>query len=294
MQVVIYEFNLFNSRYLIHKLFPDALRLVALTDDDPEHVFRALADKDLEGRFIFHFDLTDPGCVPLRRRELCDHLTKNGLRLVNENVTTIAKRFVQKTLVKLGLPITRAEEDGDDGEWLLVKTDRNSGGSPEMQLSEAEHITLGLYQRAAQRDSTRGYRLLQRRDVTPEVWSDPELIVERYVSNENNTFMRGYILEDRMVISEAHDDAVIKRMDRALGRRNFQLFRTRGSADERNPEHIQRAAEAMRLFADAISLDFGCIDFTLNHKNEPFIIDLNTTPHWGIESTTGLLEHLIP
>jgi hypothetical protein len=295
MQVFLYEYKVMKSGYLIHMLFPDARRVAAHLCDTASHVVNQLTDAEPNAIFLFHIDLSDTRNVPLCRDELCKILVEHSFRLINSPVTMIGKHFIQSTLKSLGLPSTQAQRDGDSEEWLLIKTDRNSGGTPELKLTDNDLALLGIERQSAKHGPDRGYRLLRRRNIPSEAWTDPMYIVETYINNTADIFLRTYLSGNRIVVSEAMESATIKRMDRAFNRRNYRMLDSDlNESMEGYPLRICRAAKATTYFAKAIGLRFGCIDLAVDDRDQVFIIDVNTTPHWGTEQAPKVLEHLGP
>ena len=137
------------------------------------------------------------------------------------------------------------------------------------------------------------YYVIPRHKLPADVWTDPTLVVERYIQNPQNRFFRVYAAVDSIVISEAYTDSAVKRMEGPIRRHNHFLWRDGqriygDTAAKLPPLLLQRAG----VFLDRFGLDYGAIDIVESEDGEFYVVDLNKTPYWGDEKQAGMLEHL--
>lgn len=242
--------------------------------------------------FAFHIDLTHTERVPLGRKALCDSLRAAGVLVLNEHVTNISKHAVQRACAAAGLKTTKARRNGNAEEMLIVKTSLNYGGENERMLAPVERRMLNLTRRMAPLSGHLSYRILPRRKVHARYWSSPVFIVERYIVNNRYLLYRAHVCRNRMVISRFFNLAPIKKMPPVFPSMNWYI---------RLPELISlpaalpmpvSVARAVSIFCRAFRLDFGAVDILLDDDGECYIIDVNTTPHWGERGGEEFLEFL--
>lgn len=285
--LAVLEWNAWRG-FLVGAVFPRASRVPV---DPRERWERLLARVPPDARTVLpHVDLSRTGGVPRGRAELFAALRERGARVLNEHVTDISKGRIQRECARLGLPVTAAAREGDPDEWVLVKTDLNSGGRKERWLSPAERRRLGVGRLSRQLRDPGDYRVVRRRDVPPSWWSDPALSVERYVTNSRDAFYRVYVLGRQQVVSRAVSGARVRRMEGKLERRNafFRDFRPLGDGGELPPDLL----DTVRAFVAGFRLDYGALDLVEDDEGRAYVVDVNDTPYWGDEVQPGVLEHL--
>jgi len=279
------------SGFLLPTLLPSCARLAAEPSDSWERI-RDRLPPDV-GAFVFHVNLTDSSRCPADRAALARFLRSRGVRVLNDRVTDISKRHVQSLCATHGLPITRASKSGPPDELLIVKTDRNYGGKPEIELDTAVCAAYEIDAREVDPAPDHGYRVLPRRETEPSVWADRSLLVERFVANPEDLFYRVYFIGRHIAISEGCEHAPVKTIGRAE-RRRLLLFR--GDESEAfgagAPPDMRRLVDVTVRFIRAASMDFGCLDVVRDADGEFYVIDMNATPHWGAETERRILDFL--
>jgi hypothetical protein len=174
-------------------------------------------------------------------------------RVVNGAVVDIRKRSFSEQLV--------TPHDGYDGP-VIVKTDLNSGGVPEALNEEASRL-LGNPAGPDVRFMTERYPIFPAARQVPEaVWSDRDLVVERFVPEREagNYCARAWVfLGDRERCNKmVGPHPVVKAAD----------------AVERVPVPVP---EAIRAWRARLGFDYGKFDFVV-HEGRPILLDVNRTP----------------
>ena len=247
-------------------------------------------------RFLFHLNLTFTARLPGKREVLCRELERKGIEVWNGLVSDTTRRTIQRRCRELRLASTLASQEGDPDELLIVKTDLNYGGSYERRLTAEERERLGLPEPSAHIRGPGDYRVIPRREVDNELWSDPGLVIERYIQNSRRSYFRAYVLGDRLVISEAVSPRHIKKMEVGLPRRNA-FIPLRDLKNLREPVMDWVAPSLLRTlltFLEGFGLAFGALDLVEDDGGQAFIIDVNPTPYWGTEVYGELLDFLAP
>jgi hypothetical protein len=197
---------------------------------------------------ILHVDLSHvPGAYA--------RVAKRYGRVINGRVTDIRKRLVSTNLLDRG--------DAWSGP-VIVKTDLNCGGLPEARLHRI--ATRRGDARAASRTPfhIRGaYDVLPSlRDVPKAVWNNPDLVVERFLPEEDE---RGYWLRNWVFFGER------ERCMRALSASRI-VKGAKILARERAPVPKELRTERERL-----GFDYGKFDFVVR-DGKPILLDANRTP----------------
>ena len=286
-ELIAYDWS-FWTGYLLPTLWPQADRIRAECDHSSADIVRVLPAQPRGLTFVFHVDLTDSSLLPKFRQALCRELSTLGVRVVNGRLTDISKRTTQLLCRELGLNVTSALPDGAPDELLIIKTNRNYGGLPETRVPPDVRIRLGIRDRVVSLAADHGYFITPRNRIERDVWLDPDLVIEKYVDNSDKWFYRAYISGELCALSEAREDAAIKRMDRSTDRTTHFFTRS----NRRLRRDLIAAADAFLRLADGIGMNYGCIDMVRDDAGRFFPIDVNATPHWGTEREPGLLEHL--
>lgn len=277
--------------FLLPRVLPGCIRVAARIDEDACRLLERLpAETTL---FAFHLNLTVTGRFPRDRHRLVGALAARGIRLVNAGVTDTTRRAIQDRCVRLGLATARVAPDGEPDELLIVKTDFNYGGQSERRLQPEERERLGIARPSSAIQGPEDYRVLPRREVPHEIWSDRSVVVERYVRNRRSVTYRLYLLGERLVVSEVRCPDLINRLVPGLERRSAHvtLDTPPEALAERHgfPEEVLRQAVP---FIRSIGLDFGTLDVLSDDRGRCYVVDVNPTPYWGDEVHDDILEHL--
>jgi len=260
--------------YLLPALLPDAIRVRARPGRRP-HAWEL--PRGLR-QLVFHVNLSDARGVPPQRAEWCRALEARGVRVLNGALLDITKRHVQNTCKRLGLGDLRAPAEGDLGELLIVKTNRNYGGRPEARLSPAARTQLGVIDDGHTPIDPRSYRVAPRGEIEAACFRSPGLAVERYLEDGAGTLYRAYLLGSRAVLCEYSDPRPVKKMHGATYVAHHLLDlgdRPRGDA------RVRSAHSKVAAFCHGAGMDFGALDLCPDASGELFLVDANPTPYWG-------------
>jgi hypothetical protein len=289
-EIVIYEWHGWLP-FLLPTLFPQSKRIQAKLEDWDSNVIAQLPPGTK--LFAFHLNMTHTAGVPHHRSSLCLQLEKNGILTLNADATNTSKAFIQSACQRLGLQTTLAPKEGDPEEKLIIKTNWNYGGIGESMIDTHTQRLLGLASYSNDMDA-RSYRILLRNQVAPEVWLRSDLIVERFVENNQDLFFRAYWLCDRLVISEVIDPMPLKKMGEGIKRKNW-FFKLSGDAviPQGEPSSLaQILSTKIALFMQGAHFDFGTLDIVVDDDFNLFIVDVNTTPSWRATSDDHIIAFL--
>lgn len=286
-RLCIYEWKAWTG-FLLPELAPRAARIRATIGDVWDDIL-AQVDTDCT-LFAFHLNLTRTDRIPAGRARLIAALRQRGVAIVNAGIADISKREVQRACGAAALPCAAAPRAGDPSEWLIVKTDLNDAGGPERRLSPSDRERLDLPPLPPQPPAADdgAYRRLQRRDIDPEVWDSPDLIVERWIANARDIFFRVYVARAHIILCRAEDPACFKKMRGGIPRTAWFLDTARATivhGTEPPPTHVIDAVARLR---SVLRVDFGAIDVLEDERGRCYIIDVNTTPYWGGDGHANL------
>jgi hypothetical protein len=268
------------DNYLFPMLFRSAIRIEADIGQKNEYILEQVTRRN--SYFLFHINLSEISRFFEDKEKLCADLKSRNIKFLNKDVTDISKRFVQDTCLLLGLNSTRVFQDGDPDELLLIKSNDNYGGINENNLTGPQKIKLGIT--STNSNQLVEYIVTERRNIEQNIWSDSSRVIERYISNTNHLFYRVYKINNRIAISEASKTTQIKKMSDGIKRTNYYFDTlTEDSFDEVRAD-MKELSFIINKFCTHFNLDFGALDVARNDNNQFYIIDVNTTPYWGVKS----------
>lgn len=279
-----------SDNFLLYTIVPEATIIDATVNDRVEDVVGQIPD-DAAG-FHFHLNCTVTERFPNARGELIEHLRNRGIIPINERLTDISKRAIQRQCAELGLNSTSATPDGDQDELIIVKSDLNFGGDSEWALSTAERSMLGI---AAGSDiiwTPDHYRVVPRREVQASWWTDPSLVCEKYVANRHNRWYRANFFLSHLVLRELVCENKIKKVGQSITVGQWNIYVPDIESSEAATDFPRSLVRDLIRFARAFAVDFGAIDVMVNDDGESFIIDVNTTPSMLISRILGLAAYL--
>jgi hypothetical protein len=208
---------------------------------------------------------------------------------LNLRATDVRKRTIHKRAAAFGLPTAAASESGPPDERVIVKTTLNYTGKPERIMRErwgvrADRFTADI--------SDRFEYVISRRDEVPEgVWTDPSLVVERYITNPDGLFIRAYIVGPAAVVTLAWAGSDIKKLSLPQNdRRDYYFWDT--TAIGPTSDIAARALATARPLASALGVDFCGIDCAVDPDGKIIPVDVNKTPYWGHPRQSPVLAHL--
>ncbi|MGW5265927.1 hypothetical protein ACWEQG_33545 [Microbispora sp. NPDC004025] len=255
--VAVYDHSRWTG-YLLQRLLPGCTRIVSGRADTVENILSCL-DPGCSF-FIFHIDLTSARERPLARADLCAELSLRGVRVLNAGVEDISKRSLQRKCAEIGLPTTAAQRVGPPEEMLIVKTNLNYGGIPER--------VAGYATAPGPTAEPMEYPVVSRRGLDPDTWDRPDLVVERFISDEQDRLFRCAVLGHRRAWFRFISAERVKRVPS-----DTSLM----VAEETVPDAARLAVNA---FISSHGCDFGAFDVLVSDEHA-YIIDFNSTPVWG-------------
>lgn len=291
-EVGVIEWRAWEGFLLTHVLGNDSVRIEA----DPFKEFPAEHFNFICDSFdtvCFQINLSVRHKLPIRTRELTDRFIERGLYVVNGMVQDIRKSTLHAHLEAIGLPSLKTTPIGHVNELLFVKTNLNYGGDLERWLAPEETAAGGLDQLVAPNFGAYHYRMMTRGAIEESLWTNPAIVIEKYVANTENSFYRVYFSGERIIIVHAFSPAVIKKLSNDPRDTNYvtDLDHLKAGTDELEVnENLKR--DVVR-FIENTPVEFGCIDLVHDGENNYYIVDLNLTP-WGGKTALDsfLLEFL--
>lgn len=219
---------------------------------------------------ILHHDLTrlDAAALPP---------PPNGVRALNASVLDISKRRYSSLLLK------------HDDAWagpVIIKTNLNHFGAPEVRAGERRRVASALRERLA-RISWRLARALPKRvypvlpsqrEVPDWVWRDPDLIVERFLperASDGLFCIRGWLFFG----------------DRGYGYRLFSTDPLVKTGTMVRYEYIDNTPPRLTVLREEMGFDFGKFDY-VEHEGEPILLDANKTPSFSGDARSPRLLNL--
>lgn len=278
--VAVLEWRAWDGFLLAHVLGDDAVRIE--TDpfrEFPSDQFERVCDSVTT--VCFQINLSVRGQLPLRIRDLTNRFVERGVYVVNGVVQDIRKSTLHRHLEAIGLPSLKAAPSGSPDEILFVKTDLNYGGELERWLPP-ESIAAGDLKHLISPDiGAHCYKTVERGMLRQDVWTDPTIVVEKYVTNAADSFYRVYFSGKQIIIVKAYAPGIIKKLARDPRDTNFvtDLESLKAATDDLPISETLKRDVAR--FVEQTPVEFGCIDVVHDGQDQHYIIDLNLTPYAG-------------
>jgi hypothetical protein len=260
--------------YYVKDVVPRALPVRANPNHRAEDVLAKLPSTIRQ--FLFHLDLTETANFPLDRTGLLNALQARSVRVLNGQVTNLSKRALHALARRLGLPCAEAPRSGDPRELLIVKTDRNYGGRSERILGRRYRRLLGVRSCSPPIRDAFDYRVLPRSEIPAPWWDDPDLVVERFISNREHRMHRVRIALDHYGFWSGVSPLPLKKTFDCVDTREH--FLRRGELREELPRPL---LETTYRFAEGFSMDYGSLDLIGDDSGQYCVIDANSTPGRG-------------
>ena len=291
--VGVLEWQAWEGFLLRHVLGDDAVRI----ETDPFSEFPSVEFDRLCDSFTtvcFQINLSLRSRLPLGIRELTNRFVKRGVHVVNGIVQDIRKSSLHAHLETVGLPSLKAVPSGADDEILFVKTDLNYGGELERWLPAENIATCGFEHLISREVGAYRYRTVERRMLQKDVWSDPAIVVERYVTNTEDSFYRVYFSGKQVIIVKAFAPRIIKKLSGDPRDTNYvtDLEHLKAETDG----HLELNANLKRTvatFVEKTPVEFGSIDIVHDGQDNNYIIDLNLTPYAGTRTHDPFLTNFL-
>jgi hypothetical protein len=241
----------------------------------------------------FQINLSVRRLLPLRTRKLSDRFRERGVHVVNGIVQDIRKSSLHAHLETVGLPSLKAAPSGADDEILFVKTDLNYGGELERWLPAENIATCGFEHLISREVGAYRYRTVERRMLQKDVWSDPAIVVERYVTNPEDSFYRVYFSGKQVIIVKAFAPRIIKKLSGDPRDTNYVTDLEHIKAGTDHPELNANLKRTVATFVEKTAVEFGSIDIVHDGQDNHYIIDLNLTPYAGTRTHDPFLTNFL-
>ena len=229
----------------------------------------------------------------MRIRDLTNRFVERGIYVVNGLVQDIRKSILQAHLEAIGLSSLKAMRSGSSDEILFVKTDLNYGGELERWLPQENIAAAGFAHLISNDIGAYHYQTIERGMLPENIWTDPSIVIEKYISNDEDSFHRVYFSGEQVVIVEAFAAGVIKKLSGDPRDTNFMTdleSLKSGTDDLPISETLKRD---VTTFVENTPAEFGCIDIVHDGHDKYYIVDLNLTPYAGARVYDDILNDFL-
>jgi hypothetical protein len=270
--VLIYHWQAWEDFYISHLVDPSC-QIQARYTDDFENVVRHL--KSNIRAVLFQINLSRADLFPERRREMIAMLQRRGLVVLNTEVQDITKHNLHRMLKRAGLDSLKASRSGPAREMLFLKTNLNFGGMMEQRLPPSlRRIFVPVP--PCPITGWDEYYVAMRCNVPPAYWSNPSIVIERYIGNPEDSFYRVYAFGDAIVVVKGLAKPLIKKLTGRHDEQNFLLTRRQLLSQKTAlPRNLQ---SVLKRFIAHYPLAYFCLD-VVHDGHRHYIIDLNLTPY---------------
>jgi hypothetical protein len=290
--IAVLEWRAWDGFLLGHVLGEEAVRI----ETDP---FRELPSAQLDSlcdsftTVCFQINLSVRKRLPLRIRELTDRLVKRGVYVVNGLVQDIRKSTLHAHLEIIGLPSAKATPSGPADEVLFVKTNLNYGGELERWVPAEDIAAAGLEHLVSNDMGAYHYQTVARGMIEEGIWTDQSIVVEKYVTNEENSFYRVYFSGRQVIIVKAFAQGIIKKLSGDPRDTNFVTDLEALKAGTDGLPISETLRHNVATFVELTPVEFGCIDIVHDSRDHHYIIDLNLTPYAGTRPHDPFLTNFL-
>lgn len=286
-KVAVLEWGAWDGFLLAHVLGVDAIRI----ETDPFVEFPSVQfDRvcDSATTVCFQINLSVRVRLPLGIRDLTNRFVERGVYVVNGLVQDIRKSTLHAHLEAIGLASLKAARSGSPDEILFVKTDLNYGGELERWLPPENIAAAGLEQLISPEIGAYYYKTVERGKLEEGIWTDPAVVVEKYVANFENSFYRVYFSGKQVIIVKAFSPGIIKKLSSDPRDTNFVTDLESLKAGMDNLPLSVKLKRDVVTFVENTPVEFGCIDLVHDGHDNYYIIDLNLTPYAGTNADAYL------
>lgn len=291
-RVAVLEWRAWDGFLLTHVLGDQGVRI----ETDPFREFPSVQFDHVCDSFTtvcFQINLSVRSRLPLRIRDLTHRFVERGIYVVNGLVQDIRKSTLYAHLEAIGLPSLKAAKSGSSDEILFVKTDLNYGGELERRLPP-ESIAAAGFERLISTDiGAYRYKTVKRGMLQESIWTDAALMVEKYVTNNENSFYRVYFSGEQVIIVKAFAPGIIKKLSNDPRDTNFVTDLEHLKTGTDNLPISATLKREVATFIEHTPVEFGCIDIVHDGHDNHYIVDLNLTPYAGTRVYDELLNSFL-
>ena len=292
ISVAVLEWQAWEGFLLRHVIGDDAVRI----ETDPFQEFpSAQFDRvcDSFTAVCFQINLSLRNRLPLGIRELTDRFMARGVYVINGFVQDIRKSTLHTHLETIGLASPKATPSGCPDELLFIKTDLNYGGELERRLPPESIAAAGLERLISQDIGAYRYQTALRKMLPESTWTDPAVVVEKYIANSEDSFYRVYFSGKQIIIVKAFALRIIKKLSGDSRDTNFVTDLEHLKAGTYHSEISATLKRDVAIFVEHTPVEFGCIDIVHDGRDHHYIIDLNLTPYAGTRTHDPFLTNFL-
>lgn len=222
-----------------------------------------------------------------------------GGTIWNSSIRDIRKSSIQKFAKSIGLSTTLISKNVDRFIDVIIKTNVNALGRPELRLDDATLQKIGFETlRQSPVVEMSEYLVMPLQSVPSDMWNSPHLAIERFINCSEGLFYRVFFAGNRSILCEGRSDAQIKRMETASDRLDFSLRRdlAHDSITSALLGSLRKNVfKSATLFANAFGLDFGSLDLVVDDDKQAYVVDVNPTPYWSRKAAVAesFIKHLV-
>ncbi len=292
-KVAVLEWRAWTGFLLAHVLGEHAERIeVDPFRELPSEQFDRICDSYTT--VCFQINLSVRTRLPLRIRDLTQRFTERGVFVVNGVVQDIRKSTLHAHLEAIGLSSAKAAPSGPADEMLFVKTNLNYGGDLERWLPPESLEAGGLENLVSPViGGAYYYTTVQRGTLEADIWNDPAIAIETYVTNSESSFYRVYFSGQQVVIVKAFAPGVIKKLSNDPRDTNYVTDLDHLKAGRDRLEISKTLKRDVTTFVEKTPVEFGCIDIVHDGHDNYYIIDLNLTPYAGTRGADKFLTNFL-
>ncbi len=287
MRLVIYEWDAWHQ-FMLVRAVPESSRLTARIGESADQILGRLPSGT--NAFAFHLNITATAGIPPDRQRLIHALQARRIVPLNGAVTDISKTGVQAQCRAFGLSTTAADFRGDRSELVIVKTDLNFGGKGERQLLPAQRTSIGSPPISDVMSDWTAYQVMQREQVPASWWSDPTLVIERFIDNRAHHLYRVNFAGDHIVILRLTNPHPLKKIMNSTAR--FDVYCRTQDLRRAAVAGVEPSVAAVIVrYIDGSGMDFGALEVIPDDSGQAFIIDVNSTCYAEVLNVR-ILTHL--
>lgn len=291
-KVAVLEWRAWDGFLLAFVLGDDAVRI----ETDPFREFPSVQFNRVCDSFTtvcFQINLSVRGRLPLRIRDLTNRFVERGVYVVNGLVQDFRKSTLHAHLEAIGLASPKTAPSGSSDEILFVKTDLNYGGELERRLPPESIAAGGLEHLISPDIGAYRYKTVERGMLQEGIWTDPAIVVEKYITNTENSFYRVYFSGQQVIIVKAFSPRIIKKLSNDPRDTNFVTDLEHLKAGTDNLPISATLKRDVATFVENTPVEFGCIDIVHDGHDKYYIIDLNLTPYAGTKGSDVFLINFL-
>lgn len=278
--------------FLLRHVMPDAMRI----EIDPFREFPSAQFDHICDSFTivcFQINLSLRSRLPLGIRELTNCFVARGLYVVNGLAQDVRKSTLHAHLEAIGLASPKATTAGCPDEVLFLKTDLNYGGELEKSLPSDSIAVAGLEHLISHDLGAYRYQTITREMLPARAWTNPAVVVEKYIVNSEDSFYRVYFSGEQIIIVQAFAPRLIKKLSGDARDTNFVTDLKHLKAGTDNLDISDRLKRDVATFVEKTPVEFGCLDIVHDGQENHYIIDLNLTPYAGTREHDSYLTDFL-